>query len=189
MFVLHLSPTSDGMWQIAQYLGHSGSYQAARELYQSIADAHEQAPPYGPERRDTLAVRHLLARWTDAGDATAARDQLASLLSDMQRILGPRHHDTLITRSQLAYYTGEAGDPAAARDQLEKVLPEMERVLGKSHPHSLVTRHELAYYTGLAGDPAWPMPVIVWQRYCPPTSGSSAPPTRHPCRPPRPAGR
>jgi Tetratricopeptide repeat len=150
-----LSLTSDGMWRIAQYLGHSGSYQTSRELYRSIAGAHGEAASYGPEHRDTLGARHLLARWTgEAGDAVAARDQFAVLLTDMHRILGPDDHDTLITRNQLAYYTGEAGDSAGARDQLEEVLPEMERILGLNHPDTLLARHNLAYYTGLAGDPA-----------------------------------
>ena len=35
-----LDLTSGGMWQIAQYLGDSGSYPAARDLFQLIADAH-----------------------------------------------------------------------------------------------------------------------------------------------------
>ena len=35
-----LDLTSGGMWQIAQYLGWSGSYPAARDLSQLIADAH-----------------------------------------------------------------------------------------------------------------------------------------------------
>ena len=35
-----LDLTSGGMWQIAQYLGYSGSYPAARDLFRLIADAH-----------------------------------------------------------------------------------------------------------------------------------------------------
>ena len=35
-----LDLTSGGMWQIALYLGHSGSYPAARDLFQLIADAY-----------------------------------------------------------------------------------------------------------------------------------------------------
>ena len=35
-----LDLTSGGMWRIAQYLGYSGSYPAARDLFQLIADAY-----------------------------------------------------------------------------------------------------------------------------------------------------
>ena len=37
-----LDLTSGGMWQIAQYLGYSGSYSAARDLFRLIADAHTE---------------------------------------------------------------------------------------------------------------------------------------------------
>jgi hypothetical protein len=35
-----LDLTSDGIWRIAQYLGYNGSYPAARDLFQLIADAY-----------------------------------------------------------------------------------------------------------------------------------------------------
>ena len=44
-----LDLTSDGMRRIAQYLGYSGSFPAARDLYQLIADAYAQDDDYGPE--------------------------------------------------------------------------------------------------------------------------------------------
>ena len=60
------------MFRIAQYLGRSGSYPAARDLFQLIADAHIEDDAYGPEHPATLAARHSLARWTgEAGDAAA----------------------------------------------------------------------------------------------------------------------
>jgi hypothetical protein len=56
-----LGLTSDGMRQIARYLGHSGSYQAARDLFQLIVAAHIEDDAYGPEHPATLAARHRLA--------------------------------------------------------------------------------------------------------------------------------
>jgi hypothetical protein len=44
-----LDLTSDGMWQIARYLGHSGSYPAARDLFRFIADAYRKDDAYGAE--------------------------------------------------------------------------------------------------------------------------------------------
>ena len=43
-----LDLTSGGMWRIAQYLGYSGSYRAARDLFQLIADAYAAVMPTGP---------------------------------------------------------------------------------------------------------------------------------------------
>ena len=150
-----LDLTSSGIWQIAQYLGWSGSYPAARDLFQLIADAHTDSDAYGPEHPDTLAARHSLAIWTGyAGDAAGARDQLAALLPARERVQGAEHPDTLTTRNQLARWTGEAGDAAGARDQLAALLPVRERILGAEHPGTLPTRAELARWTGQAGDAA-----------------------------------
>ena len=51
-----------------------------------------------------------------------------------ERVCGPEHPDTLITRASVAGWTGQAGDPAAARDQLAELLPVRERVSGPEHP-------------------------------------------------------
>ena len=51
-----------------------------------------------------------------------------------ERVLGRRAPDTLTTRHELAYWTGEAGNPAAARDQYAGLLPVRERVSGPEHP-------------------------------------------------------
>jgi Tetratricopeptide repeat len=101
-----LDLTSGGVQEIARYLGYSGSYPAARDLFGLIADAHSGDDAYGPEHPDTLAARHGLARWTgQAGDAAGARDQFAALLPIHERVLGPEHPDTLGTRHNLAYWS------------------------------------------------------------------------------------
>ncbi len=150
-----LDLTSDGMWRIARYLGHSGSYPAARDLYGLIADAYMADDTYGAEHPRTLSARHYVAHWTgEAGDAAAARDQYAALLPAREGVSGPEHPDTLATRGNLALWTGEAGDAAAARDQYAALLPVQERVQGPEHPDTLTTRRELAAWTGEAGDAA-----------------------------------
>jgi Tetratricopeptide repeat len=150
-----LSLTSGGMWRIARYLGYSGSYPAARDLFQLIADAYSEDDAYGPEYRDTLAARQQLAYWTgEAGDAAGARDQLAALLPISERVLGAEHPDTLTTRHELARWTEIAGDVAGARDQYAALLPIHQRVLGTEHPDTLTPRHNLAHFTGQAGDAA-----------------------------------
>jgi hypothetical protein len=95
-----LGLTSDGIWQIAQYVGQSGSYPAARDLFQLIADAHSEDEAYGPEHPETLAARASLASWTgEAGDAAGARDQFAALLPIRERVSGPEHPETLAARA------------------------------------------------------------------------------------------
>ena len=150
-----LDLTSSGMWWIAQYLGSSGSYPAARDLFQLIVDAHNEDDTYGPEHQDTLIARATLAYWTgQAGDAAGARDQYAALLPIEERVLDPEHPETLTTRANLARYTGEAGDAAGARDQYAALLPLRERVSGHWHPDTLTDRSNLARWAGQAGDAA-----------------------------------
>jgi HEAT repeat protein len=150
-----LGLTSNGMWRMADYLGHSGNYPAARDLLQLITDAHARDTAYGPEHRDTLTARHQLARWTgEAGDAAAARDQLAALLPVRERLLGPDDYDTISTRHEIARFTGLAGNAAAARDQYAELLPLEEALWGLEGADTLTTRHNAARWTGEAGDAA-----------------------------------
>jgi hypothetical protein len=97
------------MFQIARYLGFSGSYPAARDLFQLIADARNNDDGYGPEHPGTLVAQSNVAGWTGhAGDAAGARDQYAALLPIRERVLGPGHPDTLAARNELACWTREA---------------------------------------------------------------------------------
>jgi hypothetical protein len=149
-----LSPGSEGMDRIAEYLWHSGSYAAARDLYRAIFE--ERARVLGPERPQTLAARAQAAHLTGkAGNPAGARDQFAALLPIYERVSGPNHPDALITRAKIARFTGEAGDAATARDQFAALLPVCERVLGPEHPATLaIVRADLARFTGEAGDAA-----------------------------------
>jgi len=150
-----LDLTDGGMWRIAQSLGHSGSYLAARDLFQLIVAAHMEDDAYGPEHPATLAARHSLARWTgEAGDVAGGRDQFAALVPIQEQVLGAEHPETLNARRNLARWTGDAGDVAGARDQLAALLLIQERVLGAEHPETLATRQNLAFWTGQAGDAA-----------------------------------
>ena len=61
------------MGQVANFLGLSGSYAAARELFRQVSNARKQA--LGAEHPDTMAARIRLAYFTgEAGDAASARD-------------------------------------------------------------------------------------------------------------------
>jgi hypothetical protein len=144
---------SSALVRIADYLGYSGNYDAARDLSQQVLEVQERV--HGPEDPRTLNTRDFLARWTGwAGDPAGARDQFAALLPVDERVRGAEHPDTLVTRLSLAQWTGQAGDPAGARDQFAALLPIYERVLGMEYPSTLATRLCLAHFTGEAGDPA-----------------------------------
>ena len=148
-----LTDDSDGISRMAAYVGHSGNYPAARDLWQRVLDMRLLVR--GPEHPDTLFARASLAYWTgEAGDVTAAQDQYAALLPVHERVLGPEHPHTLTTRHQHAHWAGRAGNVTAARDQYAALLPIRERVLGPEHPDTLATRHSLAHWTGRAGDAA-----------------------------------
>src|ERR1035438_2669621 len=89
-----LDPASDGMYQVARYLGASGSYAAALAVQQQVLHACEET--WGAEHPDTLTARDYLAAWTgDAGDAAGARDQYAALVPVRERVSGAEHPDTL----------------------------------------------------------------------------------------------
>jgi len=148
-----LTPGSAGIGQIGSYLGYSGSYAAARDLYRQILDAREHV--LGPEHPETLAARASLADWTgEAGDAAGARDLVAALLAVQERVLGTEHPCTLTSRHKLAGWTWEAGDAAGAKDMFAALLPVAERVRGPEHPYTLAARASLARWTGEAGDAA-----------------------------------
>ena len=150
-----LDLTSGGMRQIGRYVGNRGSYLTARDLFQKIADAHQESDAYGPSHQETLTARHNLAVWTGvAGDPAGARDQLAALLPVRERIQGPEHRETLSTRNQLTRWIGDAGDAAGARDQAAAMLPVCERFLGPEDRETLTARSQLARWTGEAGDAA-----------------------------------
>jgi Tetratricopeptide repeat len=105
-----LDHTSRGMRQMALYLGQSGNYPAARDLFRAIADAYGGDDGDGAEHPCTLITRGELASWTgEAGDAAGARDLFAALLPIQERVLGPEHPDTLTARSNLARWTRQAG--------------------------------------------------------------------------------
>lgn len=53
---------------------------------------------------------------------------------------GPDHPDTLATRGNVAYWTGEAGDTSQAVALFEALEPDMVRVLVRDHPDAVIMR-------------------------------------------------
>ena len=65
----------------------------------------------GAPGADGMTTEELVP-WLREHWAATRQDQLATLLPMSERVLGPEHPDTVITRNQLARWTGQPGDAA-----------------------------------------------------------------------------
>ncbi|MGH8234645.1 MAG: tetratricopeptide repeat protein [Rhodanobacteraceae bacterium] len=70
----------------------------------------------------------------------------------VEALFGADHPYTLLTRHNIAAWTGECGDAREALRLFEALLPDRTRVLGRDHPDTLTTRHNIAAWTGECGD-------------------------------------
>ena len=111
---------------------------------------HAQAALAG----DSAGLARIASHLGYSGSYIAARDLHQSICTARERVLGPEHPDTLISRGTHARLTGEAGDAAGARNLFAALLPVEERTLGPEHRYTLTARSDLAYWTGEAGDAA-----------------------------------
>ncbi|MEU5240962.1 tetratricopeptide repeat protein [Streptomyces lydicus] len=66
--------------------------------------------------------------------------------------LGSDHRDTLTTRQEVAFWTGEAGEPKKALKLYTDLLEDRVRILGPDDSDTLATRHGIARWTGEAGN-------------------------------------
>ena len=102
---------------------------------------------------DRLRIHHTLAaNYHILGDNRQALAHGQHELDLHTRIHGPRHPYTLVTRANIASWTGLSGDHAAALRLYRDLLPDMEQVLGPRHHDTLATRCGIADWTGQCGD-------------------------------------
>ncbi|MYZ38652.1 MULTISPECIES: tetratricopeptide repeat protein [unclassified Streptomyces] len=96
-------------------------------------------------RGHLVTLRSLIAR----GEVT----ELEKLLAEQTRTLGPRHRETLATRSKVAFARAATtpGDRSSA-DELQNVLADQRRVLGRNDQDTLFTRYFLGYLLVMSGD-------------------------------------
>ncbi|MFJ3439368.1 tetratricopeptide repeat protein [Streptomyces cyaneofuscatus] len=83
-------------------------------------------------------------RANELGGDRQAADLYQQVLTDRERILGPEHPNTLISRSSLAIVLGGLGQHRQAADLHQRVLTDRERILGPDHPSTLISRDNLA---------------------------------------------
>ena len=67
-------------------------------------------------------------------------------------MLGRDHPDVLVTRNNVAAWTGENGDSAEALRLFRELLPDRIRVLGRDHSDALLTRGNVAAWMDESGD-------------------------------------
>ena len=133
----------------------SAMFQQAISRYRQLLAGREQH--HKPDDRRISDTRWALAKLlADHYQYREAIDEGQHAVQEMRRCTdyGPDHPDTLVTRGNLAGWTGEAGDAAGARDLFAALLPDLVRVLGPDHRGTLATRNNLAMWTGQAGGAA-----------------------------------
>ena len=148
-----LDLTSDGMSQIAMYLGQGGNDPAARDLFRLIADAHS-SDAYGPDHPGTLSARSTSSPagpgmpGMPPGPVTSSppccpttSESWAPTTPDPVR---PRHP------CRVGRECGGCDGPAISTP----CCCPSRQILGADHPDTLSTRHDLAHFTGEAGDAA-----------------------------------
>jgi TPR repeat protein len=146
----HTQVSDDGTLFLASLVGEDVTVRSDKAGSEPLARSHL----HGADQPQDLAARYNLGHQAGlAGDAVRARDLLAELLPDQERVLGRDDPSTLTTRYELAHWTGLAGNYDQAKNLLAELLPDQERVLGREDPNTLATRQELAAWTGSAGEP------------------------------------
>ena len=85
-----------------------------------------------------------------SGDAAAASRLFTDVVGHLARVLGPDDPETLVARSNEAYWTGESGDAAAALRLYTGLVPDEARVLGPDHPDTAADRAELERWRRLS---------------------------------------
>ena len=78
------------------------------------------------------------------GPGRGAAPVTRSCCPTWQRVLGPDHPDTLITRTTSRTGPASAGTAAEALRLFQELLPDQVRVLGPDHPDTLTTRDNIA---------------------------------------------
>jgi hypothetical protein len=165
---------------------HIGASPLSLFAYSDLASRAEVADAEGPDESTPsgeVAVTDVKSGATDEhiillrtrlsqaqqsaalGDPQRALTLYEDALSEVLRLFGSGHPDTIMIRHLIAKSSGETGDAARARDLYEALIPDVDRQYGPHHPYPLVFRDYLGYWTGKAGDPtgAWD----VYQRLIP----------------------
>jgi hypothetical protein len=123
---------------------------AVRDVPEQAAALQQAAAGLASEAGELEAAMLGLRLWAlyhlnELGDS--ARRAIAvgkPLVEDSERLLGPDHPETLISRNNLANAYQDAGWAGEAIPLHEQTLADRERLLGPDHPSTLISRNNLA---------------------------------------------
>uniref|UniRef100_UPI0031DC10D1 FxSxx-COOH system tetratricopeptide repeat protein n=1 Tax=Saccharothrix mutabilis TaxID=33921 RepID=UPI0031DC10D1 len=96
----------------------------------------------------------------DQGDPTTTIAYLTRATASLARLRGHTHHDTLMSRNNLARCHETAGDLKRAIELYEQVIADIERVSGPDHPAALTPRNNLAGAYLATGDFGRAIPLM-----------------------------
>jgi hypothetical protein len=148
-----ISTGSAGQQEAAQaVLRTIGEHQADTRLQIIILEAELSATPVAADDDRLRLHATLAADYSSLGDYHQALHHGNQELVLRLHIQGPDHPRTLITRSNIIFWTGRSGDFAQALSLAAELLPDEVRVLGAGHPDTLTTRSHIAAWTGKCGD-------------------------------------
>ncbi|MFE9174336.1 tetratricopeptide repeat protein [Streptomyces kebangsaanensis] len=136
---------------LARWQGTAGETDEAIAGYQALIP--DMGEVLGSDHPELLTSRHNLAYLQARIDPAAAGENLAAVIADRIRVLGPHHRDTLSSRQCHALCLGWAGKPQKAVQALEDVLRDQRHHLVPEDTGTLSTRHSLAVMRGFAGAP------------------------------------
>jgi hypothetical protein len=128
----------------SRYLVVTGLLGPANDLVLPIVSGCA-AYGFDPDDRQILALRHEKARIALArGEPAAAETELRAVIAGRERVLGPRHADTLASGHKLGKAILEQGRWAEAEPLLRSVVLAENKVRGPEHSDTMVVRHSLA---------------------------------------------
>jgi tetratricopeptide (TPR) repeat protein len=134
----------------AQALKGSHDRRAVRDVPGQVAALLDNAASAGEADGELARLLLSLPFWAlyhlnELGDSAAQAIAVGEpLAADLDRVLGPDHRDTLLSRDSLARAYQSAGKTAAAIALFEHTLGVRERALGLDHPDTLQSRENLA---------------------------------------------
>ncbi|MGX1773031.1 hypothetical protein ACWIGW_13050 [Nocardia brasiliensis] len=103
----------------------------------------------GSDSRESVEIRLKMAEsLADSPRVAEAMELFPAIISDLDRLLGPRHSMTLDARRWFAYSVGSCGCDSTAIELLGQTLPLHEQVFGRDNLATLLVRHYLATFMG-----------------------------------------
>ncbi len=135
----------------ADALARSPDRQALRDMSQQLMALIDSINRTRADADEGLSAIQLRLRFLalyyliELGDSAPRAIEVGeSLTTDLERLLGPGHPDTLTAQNNLAAAYRDAGRITEAIPLFEQILAGRERLLTAGHPDILTSRHNLA---------------------------------------------